>query len=362
MKWFYVRMFCHRQDCEAWCHSQTPYPCPSLRHCQALTCHCHLFCQGHSWPSWRLSSHVCPDAVSPCQCQSLSIVRHCQSLWFPLLEMGHDQTSAWWFCPEQCQFREVPSLWQCHRLPHRHVAEFPRGLVHWQLVLWSTLACHCHRSSSCVLCHRMTAESVSPIGHSHDKWPLFVEMHCHIQLPEIWCHCQDFPPLSFGCHCQGLDVSFVVHCQMFKSCCQLHVCWLGHCQLVNSPMVRQDHESVGLGQEHVWEPLTSVRHCQVVSVLTDDHLQVADKSEFKSQGQVVKKSQFGLMTSLSKELRLKIELQLYQTHSWTTVKVSSSQEHTPILSGKNACRHEQLRSRFEDTVGHIQARLFVWWL
>jgi hypothetical protein len=80
-------------------------------------------------------------------------------------------------------------------------------------------------------------------------------------------------------------------------------------------MVRQDHESVGLGQEHVWEPLTSVRHCQVVSVLTDDHLQVADKSEFKSQGQVVKKSQFGLMTSLSKELRLKIELQLYQTHS-----------------------------------------------
>lgn len=79
-------------------------------------------------------------------------------------------------------------------------------------------------------------------------------------------------------------------------------------------MVRQDHESVGLGQEHAWEPLTSVRHCQVVSVLTD-HLQVADKSEFKSQGQVVKKSQFGLRTSLSKELRLKNELQLYQTHS-----------------------------------------------
>jgi len=65
-------------------------------------------------------------------------------------------------------------------------------------------------------------------------------------------------------------------------------------------MVRQDHESVGLDQEHVWDPLTSVRHCQVVSVLTD-HLQVADESEFKSQGQVVKKSQFGLRTSLSKE-------------------------------------------------------------
>lgn len=185
-----------------------------------------------------------------------------------------------------------------------------------------------------------------------------------MQFPDKWSHCHVFVSDSLFCQRQGLEVLFVEHCQGPELCGQLHTCWFGHCQLTLSPSVCHEHVSSVRGHEHIWTPVSSVNHCQDgLADISKGHLQVADELvEWKSQGQSVKNSQFGLAISLCKEWRLKNESQLNHTHSWTTFKLSSSQEHRPSLSGKNACLQAQLFSRSDETDGQTHARLFLWFL